>query len=393
MKKIILLVLAILSSFWFQSYGQSTSANDAKYWVPIITAHPSMLIAPDARSTGMGNVGVVMAGDINSLWHNVSALGFASQQWAVGMVRTPWMTDIVKDMSLSGIMGYYSFDDQGGRRHTIGGTFRYFKIGNTIAFSNKSNHTSLLTPYEYSLDLSYALRVHSHLSVGVALRYAVSDYNYMESEIKSSVRQLVGDLSVTYQRPLSLELKDGLSLPLTLRGAVALNNLGGKSTHDGGNSYQFSPTILRAGIGGEWRMEKAHLIGLYLEATKVLVPAFPFLNSQEIRSATIEKRQKEYYGRNAISSMLASFVDAPNGRAEEWGEVTQAVGAEYNFHNWLLVRLGYHFQNITKGSNAGITVGGGIRWSMMQLDLSYFLAKQNSSPLNNTLRLTLAFSR
>lgn len=346
---------------------------------PVVTGAPILSITPDARSAGMGEVGLTTSADAFSLYHNVSKLAYVDKEWGLSFGFTPWLSEVAKDISLSTLVWYYSWGNSGGINHAVSASVRYFHIGKTQAFQKNVLMPVTIMPYELAMDAGYSIALSRHWALGVAMRYLRSDYNYSVDDVKGSVNNFLVDFSATYQTKLNFTS----DIAGDLRAAVALNNVGGKMSYDGGKSYLYAPTILRLGIGMEMMPAADHKVGLHLEANKVLAPT---LNNRD------RTKPEEYNKMNMWQAMATSFLDAAGGASEELKEVVWAVGAEYSYQDRLFGRMGYHHQDATKGANAGMTIGGGFIYEWAKVDLSYFVATQQKSPLNNTVRLTLGIN-
>ena len=56
----------------------------------IQTAVPFLMITPDARSGGMGDVGIALSPDANALHFNASKLAFAKEPFGTSLSFAPW---------------------------------------------------------------------------------------------------------------------------------------------------------------------------------------------------------------------------------------------------------------------------------------------------------------
>lgn len=365
---ILLVVLSLSCSMRAQT--------EAKSYNPVVTGAPILTITPDARSAGMGEVGLTTSADAYSLYHNISKLAFVEKTWGISFAYTPWLTEVAKNISLSTLTGYFSWGNTGEINHAVAASMRYFHIGQTQAFQREMLMPMMIMPYEMALDAGYSIALNKHWGLGLSMRYLKSDYNYSVDEVKGKVNKLMFDLSGTYQTRLHLRE----DITGDLRAAIALNNVGGKMSYDGGKSYLFAPAILRMGVGMDVQATPEHRVGLHLEANKVLAPT---LNEND------RLKPDAYNAMSMWEAMGTSFGDASGGAAEEFREVVWAIGAEYSYEEKLFGRLGYHYQDKSKGANGGLTLGGGFIYEWAKVDLSYFVATQTNSPLNNTFRLTL----
>ena len=90
----------------------------------ITTAVPFLLISPDSRSGAMGDAGVAISPDANSIHWNPAKLVFIDPIKDVGfsMSYSPWLRALVNDINLAYLSGYKRID----RLSTIGASLRYF---------------------------------------------------------------------------------------------------------------------------------------------------------------------------------------------------------------------------------------------------------------------------
>ncbi|MEE1323568.1 MAG: PorV/PorQ family protein, partial [Bacteroidales bacterium] len=73
----------------------------------VSTGVPLLIIAPDARSGAMGDVGVASKPDANSLHWNAAKLAFMQNQTGVSFTYSPWLRELVSDIELLYLGGYY----------------------------------------------------------------------------------------------------------------------------------------------------------------------------------------------------------------------------------------------------------------------------------------------
>ncbi len=93
---------------------------------------------------------------------------------------------------------------------------------------------------------------------------------------------------------------------------------------------------------------------------------------------------------SAIGGIFGSLFDAPDGFGEELKEVTTSIGAEYLFNNTFAIRGGYFNESEMKGNRKYFTMGVGFKLDQKYgFDFAYLVPTGTSSPLANTLRVTL----
>src|SRR3546814_5340893 len=70
------------------------------------------MIAPDSRSGGMGDVGAATAPDANAMHWNPAKYAFIDNQAGVSLAFTPWLKQLIDDINLAYLAGYYKLDDR-----------------------------------------------------------------------------------------------------------------------------------------------------------------------------------------------------------------------------------------------------------------------------------------
>src|ERR1700749_2479145 len=118
----------------------------------LATAVPFLNISPDSRSGAMGDAGVALSPDANSNYWNPSKLAFIDDKNEVSLSYSPWLRNLVPDISLSYLSYAHKLDD----RNSFGLSLRYFNIGTVALTDNAGNSLGSFTPSEFSLDGSFA---------------------------------------------------------------------------------------------------------------------------------------------------------------------------------------------------------------------------------------------
>src|ERR1035437_746310 len=132
--KLIALVILIASSEIL--FAQTDSIN------VVTTAVPFLRISPDARSGGMGDVGIATTPDAGSSFWNQAKIPFAKSKSAIGVTYTPWLKNLdLNDVYLASISGYYQLDEL----QAISSSIRYFSLGNIQFTDNLGNNNGLMT--------------------------------------------------------------------------------------------------------------------------------------------------------------------------------------------------------------------------------------------------------
>src|ERR1700753_253485 len=154
-------ILFILPSFVIAQTNTNGSSSTS-----IPTAVPFLNISPDSRSGAMGDAGVALSPDVNANYWNPSKLAFLQDDNAVSISYSPWLRNLVPDISLSYLSYAHKVDD----RNTIGASLRYFDIGSVALTDNQGNSLGNFTPSEFSIDGSIARKFGETFSLGLTVR-------------------------------------------------------------------------------------------------------------------------------------------------------------------------------------------------------------------------------
>jgi hypothetical protein len=361
----------------FTSFAQD--GDKTVMFNPVEHAVISQTIAPDARAAGMGDVGAATDPDVNSQYWNPAKYPFCISRAGVALNYTPWLRQLVNDIDLAYLAGYYRIGDYS----AISGSLRYFSLGEVYTYDGSD---MTVKPYEMSLDAAYSLMLSESFSMAAALRWIYSDLRYDYSEDSKPASAFAADLAMYFNKYVMLgsrECQLGLGLNLS--------NIGSKISFYGDEESQFLPANMRLGASLMIPVDEWNRFTLTADANKLLVPTVPAQEEGESNTDYQDRVRREYSDMSAISGVFKSFGDAPGGFKEELDEVQWSVGAEYVYHDQFAIRAGYHHQAESKGNLKYFTVGGGFRMSVFSLDVGYVISTARSNPLDQTLRFTLAF--
>ena len=379
----------VLPLFLFTFLPLTISAQDSKsQFRPIDHAVISQTIAPDARSAGMGDIGAATDPDVNSQYWNPAKYPFCISKAGVSLNYTPWLRQLVNDIDLAYLSGYYRIGDYA----AISGSLRYFSLGEVYTDYENENAMTV-KPYEMSLDVGASLMLSENFSIAAALRWLYSDLRYDYTEDASPASAFAADLACYYQNYLNIgprECQLGLGMNIS--------NVGSKITYFGDDRSQFLPANLRLGASLMIPVDEYNRFTIAADANKLLVPMAPTEDMWKADDPDGSKygsleayAQEKYNDLSSISGIFKSFSDAPGGFKEELEEIQWSVGAEYVYHDQFSLRAGYHHESENKGNRTYFTVGGGFRMNVFSLDVGYVIATAKSNPLDQTLRFTLSF--
>ena len=350
----------------------------------ISTAVPILLIAPDARSGGMGDVGVASTPDAYSSHWNSAKYAFIEDDFGIGMSYVPWLRKLgAADMNLLNLTGFKRIND----RSAVAASLTYFSLGSIEFTDIDGTSKGTYKPNEFGLDVSYSMKLSENLSIGATGRYVRSDLTQgvdVGTSTTKAGNAIAADLGMYYQSKTNM-----FDMPGELAAGLFISNLGSKISYsDDDNEKDFLPANLR--LGGRYTMDinDYNSFSFMLDFNKLLVPTPPLYDEEGNIIAGMD---------NNIGTMLGairSFYDSPNGFSEELQELQISVGAEYWYDKVFAVRGGYFFEHENKGGRQYLTLGGTVKYQTLVLDISYLIPTTTlqTSPLANTVRISLAMN-
>jgi hypothetical protein len=366
----------------------------------ITTGVPFLLVAADARAAGMGDQGVATSPDAFSQQWNPAKYAFAIDKQGFTASYTPYLTDLVNDISLGQATYYNRFGDDG--RQAFAVSLRYFGLGVIELRQNADDVAQEVKPNELAIDGSYALKLSERFSMSVGGRYIRSQLRIPtegsgDAKPASSFAVDVAGYYVGEETAFA-------DFNGRLRLGFNFQNMGPKINYDAGqsddNSANFLPANMRIGGGYDFILDDFNKVTFSVELAKLLVPTPQsadldgdgLVTSQDeidLRTQNIA----DYNKINWVSGIFSSFGDAPGGFSEELKEFTYSIGTEYLYQDSFAFRLGYFHESPLKGARKFFSLGAGFKYNVVKVDVSYlFSASKVKNPLENTLRFSLSFN-
>lgn len=348
------------------------------------TAVPFMMINPDARSGAMGDVGIAISPDANAIHFNASKYAMAPQKFGMSLTYTPWLRSLgVNDIYLAYAAGYYQFGSN--VKQAIGVSLRYFSLGSIQWTDFNASVLGEGSPREFETAVSYSRQLSKYLAVGATGKFIYSNLATGQSpdggsEKISSGRAGAVDFSMTYKRPIKMAAGNS-----ELMIGAAIKNIGNKITYL--RSADFLPQNIGVGAAWDIPLDQYNSITVALDINKLLVPTPNPLDT--VRGANGLPAWKD---KSPVSAAFGSFGDAPGGGQEELKELNFSAGVEYWYDKQFAVRAGYFYEHAEKGGRRYFTVGLGLKYNVMGINLSYLVPTSSQrGPLDNTLRFSLLF--
>ncbi|MDR2361500.1 MAG: PorV/PorQ family protein [Prevotellaceae bacterium] len=314
------------------------------------------IITPDARSAGMADIGSATAPDVFSQHWNVAKYAFVIDTGAVGLSYTPWLGTTNNYAShLAYVAGYYKFG-----KHVVSASVRYMTDGEIDNRDLSGQLYGTSSPAQFSIDAGYSHPLGKYFSIGAVVRY-LSLPQFVETGAGRYADGRTGafaaDLGVYFRYPSLAKNEFALGL--------AIKNMGSKVEFSDGNK-QFLPMAMYLGSRYSCFFAEKHGLAFAVEINKPLVP---------------EDQTKSLFG-----GLFNSFEN----NIKEWGI---SLGAEYSYTEHAFLRTGYHFGSAEYLYAAGsyVSVGAGVMWHRLTLDLSYQLNTSGIRSTTNIIRASLQY--
>jgi hypothetical protein len=373
--------LYLLSMLPLVAVAQGGANTDGSNLRSLRTATPFLNISPDSRSGAMGEAGVAISPDVNANYWNPAKLAFIEGNTnGIAASYSPWLRNLVPDVSLSYLSYFHQLDD----RNTIGASLRYFNLGLIQLTDPQATDQGTYRPNEFSIDGSFARKFGDNFSLGLTLRYIHSDLSSQSfatgsTQTTKAANAVAADVSMYHKSETQLFGKDAI-----WSYGVNISNIGTKMSYaDVGQSY-FLPTNLRLGVANTINIDDFNQVTVALDFNKLLVPTPPI---RDANGLILSGKNDDV---SVPAGIFGSFSDAPGGFSEELKEVSISTGIEYMYDQQFAIRGGYFYENPSKGGRQYLTLGVGLKYDVYRFDFSYLAARQQNSPLANTLRFTLA---
>lgn len=367
----------------------------------ITTGVPFLLVAADARAAGMADNGVASSADAFSQQWNPAKYAFALDQQGFSISYTPYLTDLVNDISL-GQLNYYNRLNE---RSAFAGSFRYFGLGEIELrqTGDPTEQVRVVSPSEFAFDGSYSLKLSEKFSMAVGARYINSSLKVAsDNNDASAASSFAIDVAGFFQsEEVAYNEFNG-----RWRAGFNIQNLGPKISYDNTEfSNNFLPANLKVGTGFDFILDDYNKVALNVEFNKLLVPTPQvYINGGNYygedmnADGTIDETdndisKEEYRSIGWFSGVFQSFSDAPGGFSEELKEITYSAGAEYLYQDSFAMRMGYFHESPDKGARQYFSLGAGFKYNVVKVDVSYlFSTSKVKNPLENTLRFSLTFN-
>jgi hypothetical protein len=328
------------------------------------TSVPFLLIAPDARASGMGDGGVAIADNSNAMFWNPSGLAFQDGK-EVGLTHSQWLPQFNSDLFYDfASFKWNSEEDIGG---TIGASITFLNLGKFIYTTEASpDPLGEFHSFEYGIAVGYATKLSPDWGFGGNLRYiqsSLSPLNVGSEQQKGIGRSVSFDISAMWRPDTTYieELANRLSVGFNM------SNIGPKIKYVDVAQADPLPTQLRVGAAYKALVDEYNDLSVSFDVAKLMV----------YRDSVT----------GVADNLPKAFITAWKGPLLE--TLMFSSGVEYWYDKLLALRAGYYTEGVRVGNRKYLTFGAGLRYDAYTFDFSYLSTFEENHPLANTLRFSL----
>lgn len=334
---------------------------------------PFLMFSPDARSSGLADIGSALSPNSNSFHWNTSNLGFSNNAGELSASYTPWLRQLANGIHLLYVSGYSKFGSD--QRHCLGGSLRYLSDANKYSINGIAPISDNVKSNDVEILGGYSFRVSDKSSIGANGKFIFSDALQNANPDSLNVPlALAGALDLSYGY-FSENIALG-GLQGNWSWGVTLSNLGNKSFYTNISDKDFLPANFRIGSAFGINIRDKHKITTAFDVNKLMVPS----SADNINNTT------------AIQGVFKSFADAQDGLIGEIRELSFGAGIEYNLKNIFSLRTGYFYENPSQGSRRFVSFGAGVQFKSIGVDVSYLASFTRTNPISNTMRFSLSYT-
>ncbi|HEX5316049.1 MAG TPA: PorV/PorQ family protein [Candidatus Kapabacteria bacterium] len=363
-KKLLIVALALAIGLPLVGLPQTTQAQQTASAI-VSTAVPFMLIAPDARASGMGDEGTGDPVGIDAIYYNPAGLAFQEGR-DIALTHSQWLPQFNQNDLFYDNLNF-KWNDSSKFGGTIAANITFLNLG-TFEYTTEASPTPIAQfhSFEYAVTAAYATKLSSDWAFGGSVRYIESVLStlHVANEQSNGVGESVSfDLSALW-KPDSTYV-DGIANALQI--GFLLADVGPKIKYVDALQADPLPTELRVGASYKLYSDEYNEITLASDVGKLLV-------HRAAGSITADPLPK---------SLITAWDDS-TAHSFMW-----STGMEYWYDQLLALRAGYYTEGSQVGGRNYLTFGAGLRYDVYQFDFSYIDALVQDSPLANTLRFTL----
>ena len=323
---------------------------------------PALVIAPDARSSSMGDAGVATSPDASSQHWNSAKYVFMQNEGGIALSYTPWLRAATSDVYITYLSGFYKYNEN----ESLSASLRFFSLGLIDLYTIGAEFLQSVRPNEFAMDVSYSRRLGKYVSGAVTFRYINSTKMTIQNTefAIEHTSNVAGDIAFFYQKPVNFSFAQKSELAF----GAAISNLGTKVNLADSATY-FLPMNIRLGTRITFNFDDTHFLSPVIELHKSLVPS-----------------DLKYQDETVVNA-------AAKGLVSDFSRITYIFGLEYSYKNQFFLRTGYHQEAKEISNNSYLTFGAGINYRTWGFSAAYlFITNNRHSIIDNTFRLSLSLN-
>lgn len=349
-----------------------------------------LMIEPDSRSAGMGNAGVALSDNANSIFWNPAALAH-QQGTEAALTHSNWLPEFNAGLFYEYLVAKHHIPNWG----TVGAHVTYLFLGEHEYRDAQNTPLGTFKSYDLAAGVSYGFNVSDNFALGTGVRLIYSSLARVDvGAQKTNPGVSAGfDLAGLYTTP-----RIGLgSMDLTYRVGFNLANMGPKIQYSDRGQADPIPTNLRLGHAFTLDLDEYNSLSFAMDLNKMLVRQ----NVSEIcdNPEDPEDCTREYSSDPFYQAIFSSWspIEVNTGTQDDpkfeslspFQQLTIGLGAEYWYNQLFAMRTGYFYEDPNNGNRQFLTFGAGLRYNIVGVDFSYIYALEEDHPLSNTMRFSL----
>ena len=350
-------------------------------------------IEPDSRAAGMGNANVALADNATAVFWNPGGLAFQRGAQA-SFTHAPWLPALGADLFFEYLNGMYHVEGLG----TVGGHLTFFNLGEQQQTDDFGNEGVTFRSYEIAAGLALGRQIGENLGLGLGVRYIYSNLagGLQVNETDTQAAQAFAfDLGALYK----VGTFDAGGVRLTPSLGINLANMGNRVRYvdDPNAGLNAIPTNLRLGAALNAELDEFNSANFAIDLGKAIVDTDcvtpEAVEGEDPQPCSLEA--KPFYKAlfstwQTVESNLNTYDrDSEPEPVSLLRQFTVGFGAEYWYADLFAMRAGYFYEDPKNGNRAFLTLGAGIRYSIVGVDMSYIYGIDENSPLSDTIRFSL----
>ncbi len=350
------------------------------------SAVPFLLISPNARASGMGEVGTGIGDDVSTVYWNPAGLAFLKGSEA-SITHSNWLPQFQLSDLYYDYFNYRQYIPE--LAGNIAASITYFNLGKFARTSEQGPEViEEFTSFEYAITLGYGTFIFDDFAFGLNLRFInsrLAPFGTGAEEGKGIAYNVSADLAGLYKpKHLIIPFAD-IDIGDNFSFGFNLSNLGPKITYIDELQADPIPTNLRVGFAFSPMKDDYNNILIAADFSKLLIRRGKDLDGDN----EIKTDEEKSYTDPFYKAVFTSWTDQPFN--EELRSIISSVGVEYWYGKPKLIalRAGYFYEDPKYGNRKFKTFGAGIRYDIYGFDFSWIKTEEEFHPLSETLRFTL----